>query len=202
MAFGTKTSAIYFSCTQGKLVRQLKAKTERSVERVNKMGATVHEEHYDYVSGVMTKIDKKVKEYGVYWHIHMQDEGENYIIELPYSSGYTNGFFFALPNIDITKKVTIIPDYKKEGDKARSTIFLSQNGKVAKWHYTKDNPNGMPELKKIKKKGKEEWDDTDRMEFIENYVNQQVNPKLATPAIPAANDEDQAPADDDDDVTF
>jgi hypothetical protein len=46
----------------------------------------------------------------------------------------------------------------------------NQNGSGLKWAFTKDNPNGMPDLVKIKVKGKDTWDDSDRMEFLENYA--------------------------------
>ena len=59
-----------------------------------------------------------------------------------------------------------MPNAKKVNDKTKTTIFVAQNDKAAKWYYTRDNPNGLPQLKKIKIKGKEAWDDTEVMEFL------------------------------------
>jgi hypothetical protein len=58
-----------------------------------------------------------------------------------------------------------------DGDKTKSVIFLWQNGKAIKHYFTRDNPNGLPSLKKVKIKGVESWDDSDMMEFLEAYVS-------------------------------
>ena len=56
--------------------------------------------------------------------------------------------------------------------------FINQGGKSLKWAFTKENPNGIPSLKKIKIKGVEQWDDSDLMEFLEEMVKNQILPKV------------------------
>lgn len=47
-----------------------------------------------------------------------------------------------------------MPNAKKVNDKTKTTIFVAQNDKAAKWYYTRDNPNDLPQLKnKNKRKG-------------------------------------------------
>ena len=74
--------------------------------------------------------------------------------------------------------MTIVPKYTEEGDKKSSVIFINQNGKGLKHFWTRDNPKDLPDLKKIKVKGKDTWDDSDRLDYLLDYVNQNILPKL------------------------
>jgi len=57
---------------------------------------------------------------------------------------------------DPSRKITGITLYQNDG-----------NGWVKVLpYYTKENPNGLPEMVKVKIKGKESWDDTDMMDFL------------------------------------
>lgn len=181
MAAGNSTNAIFYGISNGKIVRQFPTKSEGTIERVNKAGKTVHEKFYDYLDGKILDISvKEHEEYGKFWVVTLQDteSGESQILQFNYSSGYANGFLKALPNVDLTSKVKISPSAKKEGDKTKTTIFINQHGSAVKWYFTKDNPNGMPQLKKIKVKGKDTWDDSDVMEFLEKMVKEEIVPKL------------------------
>jgi hypothetical protein len=77
----------------------------------------------------------------------------------------------------LTKQFTIAPKLTIDGDKKKSVMFINQNGGI-KHYFTRDNPNGMPDLQKVKIKGKETWDDSDRMEFLEQYVQNYILPKI------------------------
>jgi hypothetical protein len=178
MAAGKNSNAIFYSISNGKIVRQFQNKTADSVERVNKNGKTVHEEFYDYLDGVIANIETKENEYGKFWYVTLDDAGVNQVLQFNYSSGYANGFLKALPNVDLSQKVKLIPSSKKEGDKTKTTLFINQHGNAIKWAYTKESPNGIPELKQIKRKGKTEWDDSEIMEFLEKMVNTEILPKL------------------------
>lgn len=178
MAAGTNSNAIFYGISNGKIVRQFQNKTATSVERVNKNGKTVHEEFYDYLDGVIVDISVKDNEWGKFWIVTLDDAGTRQQLQFNYSSGYANGFLKALPNVDLSEKVKLIPSSKKEGDKTKATIFINQHGEAIKWAFTKDNPNGMPELKQVKIKGKITWDDSDVMEFLEKMINTKILPQL------------------------
>ncbi len=83
-----------------------------------------------------------------------------------------------LPNIDITQPIQLSPQQKEVDGKVKSSLFINQGGIHIKHAYTKDNPNGLPQLKKIMIKGKETWDDSDQLEFLFNMVNTKIKPKL------------------------
>lgn len=181
MAAGKLSNAIFYSISNGKIVRQHPIKTPNSIERVNKNGKTVYEEFYDYLDGVIIDLQlREHEEYGKFWNVILKDDDRVIqILQFSYSSGYATAFLKALPNVDVQKKLKIIPNARKEGDKTKTTIFINQNNKPIKWFYTRENPNGLPPLKKIKIKGKETWDDTQAMEFLENMVEQKILPQLS-----------------------
>jgi len=171
-------SVIFLQIANGKIVRQVKTKTENSVSRVNKLGREVHELFYDSITGEISDIATRESEYGKSWVVSIKSEGKLYKLEFNYSSGYATTFLKALPNVSFGNNVTLSPKLIIDGDKKKSVLFISQDGKGLKHYFTKDNPNGLPDLKKIKIKGKESWDDSDRMEFLEQYVKDNILPMI------------------------
>lgn len=193
MAVGNSSNAIYYSISDGKICRQFKEKTPNSKERVNKNGRVVFEEFYDYIDGLIVDINTKESDFGKFWMITLADGDQQQILQMNYSSGYSNAFLKCLPNVDLKSKVKIIPSQKQEGDKKKTSIFITQHGQPVKWYFTKDNPNGLPQLQQVKVKGKLTWDDSDSMEFLEKMVNTQVKPNLpkAAGAAPGPDIEPQ-----------
>lgn len=181
MAAGQSNTGIFYGISNGKIVRQFQSKTARSVERTNKNGKQVHEEFYDYLDGIITGITTKDHtDYGKFWVITLKDGEQDQILQFNYSSGYANGFLKALPNVDLTSKVKLSPSAKTEDGKTKTTLFINQHGKAIKWFYTKETPNGIPELRQQKVKGKIVWDDSDIMEFLEKMVKTDIQPLLGS----------------------
>lgn len=163
-------SKVFLSISNGKLVRSFKEKTDGAVSRINKAGREVFEMFYDSLEGTITGVGTKESDYGKFLVVQVESNGVNYQLEMNFSSGYSASFLKTLPNVNLSTRVTITPKLTIEGDKKKSVCFLSQNGNGLKWAFTRENPNGMPDLVKIKVKGKDTWDDSDRMEFLENYA--------------------------------
>jgi hypothetical protein len=111
---------------------------------------------------------------------------------MKYASGYATSFLKALPNADLSQFITLSPKLIVDGDKKQSVLFISQNQKGLKHFWTKDNPRDLPPMVKIKRKGIEEWDDTDRMEYLENYVKDNILPKIK-PTLQDVNEGDDTP---------
>jgi hypothetical protein len=178
MAVGNSSNAAFYSIANGKICRQFKSPTETSKERVTKTGKTVHEEFYDYMDGRIVDITTKDSEYGRFWMVTLQDESGRYVLQMPYSSGYSNAFLKTLPNVDLASPVKLIPKLTIEGDKKKTTLFVNQHGKALKFAFTRESPNGLPELKQVKVKGKLTWDDSEIMEFLERMVVEDIQPNL------------------------
>lgn len=174
-----QSNAIFLSITNGQICRRVPSPTKDSKERVNKNGKIVHEEYYKGWKGRITGIAIKTHdEYGKFWNVTLTDSDGDAVLQMKYSSGYAAAFLKMLPNVDLSSDVIITPNQKIEGDKKKTGLFITQHGVPVKWFYTRDNPNGLPELKKIKLKGEWVWDDSDMAEFLENMVNTEIVPKL------------------------
>jgi hypothetical protein len=200
MALGNSSSSIYLSIADGKIARRFKEPTASSKQRTSKTGKIVHEESYDYVSGIITDISTKDSDYGKFWNIRLQDGADTYVLQFQYSGGNASSFLKAIPNADLAKEIKIKPRVEMNGDKKRTTVMLIQDDTIIRWKWTKDNPGDLPSLKKVKVKGVEQWDDSDMMEALEAYIDEHVKPKLK-PAL-AANDNTIIGAEDDNDVPF
>lgn len=189
MAEVTNNHAAFYSISDGKICRKFKSATQKSKERINKNGKLVYEEFCDALSGRITGISvKDHPEFGKFWMINLQDNsGWSGIVQMNYSSGYASVFLKILPNIDLSKDVTIAPKMTIEGDKKKTSLFIMQEGKPLKHFYTKDNPNELPQMRKIKVKGNEKWDDSDMMEFLEKMVFTEIVPKLSGAKIDSEN---------------
>ena len=198
MALGNSSSSIYLSIADGKIVRRFKEPTASSKQRTSKTGKIVHEESYDYVSGVITDISTKDSEYGKFWNVRLQDGSDTYVLQFQYSGGNASSFLKAIPNADLAKEIKIKPRVEMNGDKKRTTVMLIQDDTIIRWKWTKDNPGDLPSLKKVKVKGVEQWDDSDMMEALEAYIDEHIKPKLQSSAsagitIIGAEDDNDVP---------
>jgi predicted DNA-binding transcriptional regulator AlpA len=192
MATGSNSSSAYYNISNGKICQSFKAMVEGATERTTQTGKIVFEKFFDYIDGLITNIETRENEFGKQWVVTLLDQetGLSQSLQFNYSSGYAAAFLKALPNVDLSKKVKITPKLTIEGDKKKTTVFINQGGHACKWFYTKDNPNGLPELKQVKIKGKLTWDDSDVMEFLENMVKNDIKPKLKGSAVAAPVDTD------------
>ena len=188
----SQSKGVFLSITNGKLVRQFPSATEKSVSRVNKMGREVHEEFYDSLTGYLTDIKTKESEYGKSWVLVIKDNDGSYNLDMKYSSGYSTSFLKAIPNADLTQLITLSPKLIVDGDKKQSVLFISQNGKGLKHYWTKDTPRDLPPMKKVKVRGVDTWDDTERMDYLENYINVSILPKIK-PTLLDTNEGDDIP---------
>jgi hypothetical protein len=173
-----QSSSIYLQISNGKLVRSFSSPTQKSVSRTNKVGKEVHEEFYDSLTGYVKGISTKETEYGKFWVINVNDGENDYTLSTNYSGGYAVSFLKAIPNADLSRVMTITPKIMVDGDKRNSVMFINQDGKGLKHYWTKDNPGQLPNLEKIKIKGKDTWDDTKRLEYLENFVKDLFNSKV------------------------
>jgi len=173
------SNTIYLSVADGYLVRSYKEANSNTTQRVTKTGKLVHEEKFKDLTAKLVGAETKENDFGKQWCLKFQDGEETYIVNMPYSSRYSASFLKALPNIDLTKNVKFMPWSmvdKNDAAKKVTGITMYQNDgngmvKIAP-AFTKDAPNGLPEMKQIKVKGKVTWDDSDMTEFLENVAKE------------------------------
>jgi len=190
MGLEHNTRTIFLSIGDGKITRRVKEPTGSSKQRTTKEGKVVNEEIYDAVTGIITDIKVTTHDkYGKFWNVYLQDGEDTYCLQMNYSSGYASAFLKALPNVDLSARVKLIPSMKVVDGKKKVTLFINQHGRALKHFYSKENPNGLPPMVKTKFKGQEVWDDTDMMQFLEAMVKTTIVPKLSkTGAVAAPGD--------------
>ena len=188
----------YLAMSNGQFVKRVKGPTPaskpRKLEKGPNEGNTIHEEHFGEFTGQLISIKvEKHEKFGASWAFKFDvtiEEPEFLILKLPYSSGYSNNILVRLPNIIDFKNDVTLRGYKfKPADKDKDIMGIS----ISEWagdaavkvlpFYTKEEPNGIPEMKKVKVKGVEVWDDSDRLEFLEEMVNTMIVPKIGGAAM-------------------
>lgn len=172
----------------------------RKVEKISETGSKsyvdVHERPYGFVEGMLIDIQLKTFEKSKEWYFWLQDGVEKYCLKLRYSSRESKRLLSYLPNADLGHFIRVQVFREKEG--SGTALLVKQRDAYLKSGFTKDNPNGLPQMVKgYNSEGKEVWNDDDQMVFFEKLVNETLNPKLhrlhGTPArLRPRND---APAD-------
>ena len=160
-------------------------KTDTSVEyKIAKgpnEGMIVHEEHFDELEGLVLDIYSSTHDqYGTTWGILVKDkDGAMYTLKFSQKSPYFTGFFTRLENCDLSRPVSFRTwAIKQENGKEKYYGTIMQDGDKIASKYTKDNPNGMPELKKVFFDGKDQWDSFDRDQFLIAIVGR-LQPELS-----------------------
>lgn len=169
----------YITILGGKFCVRVKEGTPGAIARVNKMQKTVYEIFYDSFTGKLVNIRTTDGPYGKNWEFDFRDKGDVYTLQLSYSNSYATNLLKILPNVDLTKEMKVQPSSKLgEDGKQKSSLFISQDGKTLKHAYTKDVPNGLPQMEQITIKGQLMWDDTKRLAFLQEMVNTKILPQL------------------------
>jgi hypothetical protein len=169
------SSTTFLNVADGKLIRRHQQPNERTVERITKTGKQVFEESFRDLKALLVEVKTYENDYGKQWHLVFKENEDTYIVTMPYSSRYASSFLKALPNVDLSKEVRFMPwSMVDKNDSSRKitgvTMYQSEGGKIPP-RYTKEEPNGLPEMKQIKVKGKITWDDSDMMDFLEKEAS-------------------------------
>ena len=178
MGLDNRQSGNYITILQGKFCQRVPEGTEGATTRTNKIGNVVHEKFYDSFTGKLTDIKVQESTYGKTRNFIFKDKEEPYTLQLSYSNSFSTAFLKMLPNIDLTKEMKVSPSVKEVDGKNKSSLFVNQNGQPLKHAYTMDAPNGMPNMEQVTVKGVLQWDDTKRLEFLQNMVDTIIMPKL------------------------
>lgn len=178
MSLENRTKGQFITILQGKLCQRVPEGTEGAVKRTNKIGNVVHEKFYDSFTGKLIDIKVQDGTYGKTWNFVFRDKEEPYTLQLSYSNSFSTALLKMLPNINLTMEMKISPSVKEIDGVNRSSLFINQDGKTIKHAYTRENPNGMPEMEQVTVKGVQVWDDTKRLEFLDKMVHETIIPKL------------------------
>lgn len=202
MGLDTRQTGNFITILGGKLCQRVSEDTIGAVKRTNKLGNVVYEKFYDSFTGKLIDIKVQDGAYGKTWNFVFKDKEEPYTLQLSYSNSFSTALLKMLPNIDLTKEMKISPSVKEIDGVNRSSLFINQDGKAMKHAYSRENPNGMPDMEQVTVKGVLVWDDTKRLEFLDKMVHETILPKLRAingeaPIVAPTNEEIKA-----DDIEF
>lgn len=109
--------------------------------------------------------------------------GEFDWVQMYFSSREADSFLKRLPNIDLTKDITLSvmkTQDNKNKDKYHTMINVYQMGVkpgdekeseiIVPYMWNKDNPGKLPRLEQIKVKGQDVWDNSKMLEFYEKML--------------------------------
>lgn len=185
------SNRIYLSISDGKIAKRVDEHQAGAVKCTSKDGSrTWYEQRFANLSGRIVDVFKRDsdKGYGSQLCVVLEDDGEMFQVQMPWSSRYSSGFFLCMPNIDVSKQIVLAPWMKEIESQKKTMLYLRYVGSndSIPWHWTKDNPGGLPDMKKIKVKGQDVWDDTERQEFFEKYLNEKFLPYVKSQAAVSA----------------
>lgn len=204
MALGNKENAVYLSIRNGKVSRYSKTKEEGTTTVKTQAGEERHYFFYDYVDGLITGLKTKQTEFAgqkkTYLVVSLNDEGENYQMEIDLESNYFQSFANAVLNADVNAPIKIIPTMKEVDGKKNTGMIIMQNNQAMKWKFTKENPGGMPDIVVTRNKKNEvvDVDRDDRNNFLfaeldkwlDGAVSASKTPLPAAEVFEEANDLD------------
>jgi len=178
MGLENKQSGNFITILGGRLCQRVPEGTPGAEQRTNKLGNVVTEKFYDRFTGKLIDIKVQDGTYGKTWNFVFKDKEEPYTLQLSYSNSFSTALLKMLPNINLANEMTISPSVKEVDGKDRSSLFVNQDGKAIKHAYSRENSNGMPDMEQVTVKGVLIWDDTKRLEFLDNMVHTLIIPKL------------------------
>ncbi len=193
--FGERNSMQFWTVKNGLLCKRCEENTEGAVKQTKEDGTVYYEIQRPNFTGRLKKVEVRTHdEYGKFLGLHFVANGEAVKIEMKFDSGYGFGFLTTIPSAKIDGLILIAPYFKDQDGKKESKIFVKDEtceGKEwCKQFFTKENPNGLPQLVETTFKGKKVWDNTERLSYFENELIPKLNAGLAkiwgNDAAPAA----------------
>ena len=213
MGVGTESGGgRWLSVVKGKLTQRVPAGTENAVQRELSKGPNagnvVNELQHTFLEGRLEKVYVQETDFGKSWVFVVNDGSEEWNLTVGYSSGYAVGVLARLPNVDLSDNIKIKSFYiKGDDDKYRGYLTINQGGQKIEKAYTKEEPNGLPEIERVVVNGEPQWDSTQRMLFFERLISERIMPGILKANPLAAVDESQedvndTPPDEESDLPF
>jgi hypothetical protein len=192
---------LYITVRDGCIILPVENPTETSIQRQNKVGRMVNEEHYNQLNAAVLNVELRDNaDYGKQWYIRLFaiDAMEYYTLQLPESSSNTWSLLNRLLNVEPEETISIRPycfTPSGETKEFKGCVVRRMDNTKVEPYATRDNPRDCPELTQVEFKGKMQYDDSARTnwlsaKFTEKFKAQaavQAEPQVAaTPVIPAA----------------
>ena len=209
---------IYLNVSNGKVIQEWKEKPKdewvpqgyelksRTITKGVNIGKERFFVEYDGVEGELLSVDLEKTDTGNRMVFTLVDDGQTYILQLDMDNAYGESFLMRMNNLDVTQPINFIPwtmtaqewfDLTKKTVKSgKSGLTLRQGGTKVESYYTKDTPNGLPDLVQKTVKGETKWDSDDRDNFLyEEFIKFVDKSKaLLTGVAPSPKKSEPVPA--------
>jgi len=138
---------------------------KRKLEKGANAGKEVSELQYTGIEGMIERCYVDESEYGANFVTDLvDDENARFKLQIPLDSKFFGQYAKRMPNIDVTKPLFLGLGFDRE--KGKEFLYAKQGDEKVGFHFTKDDPNGMPQpvLKTVR--GKETWDWEEQENFL------------------------------------
>lgn len=143
---------------------------------------------FDYIEGLLTRIDHVEDEYQgrkVYkfmFHFEPSDHSYKDILQVGENSSAARGILMSLYNVKgPIQHVKVAPYHKEHNGRNYTNVWFEHNGETVDWD--KSITSKVPPVRTINAGGREMKDDADRIDFFRRMANQ-IKQRLAAGAVP------------------
>lgn len=150
----------YLTVYDSRFAKRVATPTEETTTRENKLGKEIHEVYYDFVEGIIKKIDKKETEYGWNLILEIDDVDEKNEVSITFYNSATRTILNKLCNVDFSKPAHLMVG---KNDSGYTWFSIKQDGETVQNKYGKED---VPAAQKIKVKGKDTWQFDDQLDFL------------------------------------
>lgn len=177
MGLGTSGNGKTFvNVVGGKLAIRVTEGTPGAVSRVlqgsgDSKGKLVHEQHYQFLDGKLTRISYEVGTYGKHIKLEIDDK---YLLTVPWKSSMKRNIVSQLPNVNFASQVRIVAFQDKDNVK-KNVLLIYQGEEMVKFQHTKATPNGLPEPIEIVDLGETKLDYKPVEEFLYKVLQEQIS---------------------------
>lgn len=146
-------------------------------------------EEFDNLEGTLRSMwIKHDGQYGPELQVTLRDAGQDYCLQMRLASGYARSFMKIAPNFALAEPMKLVPSVRTGSkENLEYGMFVYQGNKALKWYYTRDTPNGLPELMPCKVKNNQGalidgWDGSAQLNFLVSAIIEQ-NKLLAPDSV-------------------
>ena len=158
---------------------------------------------FDGLEGDLLDINLEKTETGNRMVFVTADEGQTFILQLDMDNAYGEAFLMRMNNLDVTKPINFKPWSMDSGEwfnltgktikGTKSGLTIYQGGEKVPVYYTKEEPNGLPDLVQKTIKGEVKWNSDDRDNFLyEEFLKFVEKSKSALSGKPATSKKEVA----------
>lgn len=188
MGLNEGTNKTFIRISDGQIALSVNSDFPGATKVVNSdTGKVTWVKYYRSIDGYLTKLENKQNHFdkkSYNWVLTIEDEDKTYELSIKERSGYGRSLMNSLPNVDFTKRITFSPYLKVDGSNKKATLYLSQDNKNVEWFFTRENPNGLPELvAHTDARGNTTYDDSAIKDFYLKYVQDVIVPRIEKAAV-------------------